>query len=418
MTIELRLAGSAPAHVSYTQVSWDVPGTPSGIDSSLDGWLSQLGEVSDEAIDFARLASAAYIADRLNRRGVTFSRSIAIHVQLLRPAVWTPLLPRMERLLSWISADKWQISISQDGALRPANMSQMCAESGTYTDVMLLSGGLDSFCGALLADGPRLFVSHSDNPTVTASQNRVWTWLAGKGVTGERVRIPLCESATKLENTTRSRALLFYALAIAVADSRRVGRVTVPENGFTSLNLSLGNDRGGALSTRSTHPWTMHLVQQLLVDAGIGVKISNPFELLTKGELVKRAHTCNPFLSEGLVETLSCAKLDGARYRGGNPNRNCGLCVACVTRRAAVLAAGLDDKTPYLATTLAGAALGQLRARRLPDLQALLTRVDSDVDEFVLLENGPYPDSYDLTAGADLCRRGFAELAAVLPGLA
>ena len=46
-----------------------------------------------------------------------------------------------------------------------------------------------------------------------------------------------------------------------------------------------------------------------------------------------------------------------------------------------------------------------------------MSRVEAEIDEFTLLQNGPYPDDFDLTAAAELCRRGFAELAALLPEL-
>lgn len=112
--------------------------------------------------------------------------------------------------------------------------------------------------------------------------------------------------------------------------------------------------------------------------------------------------------------TLSCAKLDGRTYKGGNPNHNCGLCVACLTRRGSIMAAGLDDSSRYLLTDLTGAALKELQRRRGVDIRAVLAGLQSDIDEFSVLAYGPYPDDYDLTSAADLCRRGFAELASIL----
>jgi hypothetical protein len=83
--------------------------------------------------------------------------------------------------------------------------------------VALLSGGLDSFSGAVLMEAPGVFLSHTDNPTVTGAQRRAWSWLTDSGVQGERVQISLSEASRKRENTTRTRALLFYALAVALA---------------------------------------------------------------------------------------------------------------------------------------------------------------------------------------------------------
>lgn len=416
MNLEVRPTESPPVHADSRQVRWGVPGSgESDVASSVDPRLSQLGKVSDRVIDLVRLAGAAYVADRLAKRCAGFSRTIRLHVHLTDLATWSPLLPQVERLLGWVSGDVWELSASPDSAPKPDAGEQTEFIPTDSNRVALLSGGLDSFSAAVLTTASGLFVSHTDNPIVSGVQNSSWGWLTANGVDGERVRVSLREAGGKRENTTRTRAILFYALAVGLADARGVGRVEVPENGFTGLNLSLGNDRGGVLSTRSTHPWTMYLVQTLLDDAGIEIRLVNPYEWQTKGELVSAAAAASPTFVDGVATTLSCAKLDGRTYKGGNPNRNCGLCVACLTRRASIRAAGIEDKTPYLASTLTGASLHQLQSRRDLEIRAVMTRLDTEVDEFVLLENGPYPDDYDLTAAADLCRRGLAELAALLP---
>ncbi len=419
MNLEVRPVQSQPIHHDFTQVGWGEPGeSDSDVDASLNAWLSQLGDVSDRVIDLVRLAGAAYIADRLRPRGAGFSRTMRVHVHLTDVAAWTPLLAQFERLLDWVSGDAWELSASDATAPRPVLGQQPFIPPDDVPDaVSLLSGGLDSLSGAVLKGAPGLFLSHTDNPTVTGAQRRTWNWLTSNGVEGECVRLSLNEASRKRENTTRTRALLFYALAVALADARGIDRVEVSEDGFTGLNLSLGNDRGGVLSTRSTHPWTMHLMQRLLDDAGIDIELVNPYEWQTKGELVRAAADVCPAFAEGLVTTLSCAKLDGRTYKGGNPNLNCGLCVACLTRRASIRAAGLEDKTPYLATILTGTSLDQLRSRRGLDVRAVMSRVEAEIDEFTLLENGPYPDDFDLSAAAELCRRGFAELAVVLAEL-
>ncbi len=416
MNLEVRPTESPPVHPDYRQVRWGAPrSADSDIASSVDSRLSQLGEVSDRVIDLVRLAAAAYVADRLAPRGAGFSRTMRLHVHLADPGTWSPLIPQVERLFRWVSGDVWELTASADAAPPADSEEQIELVPTKSSAVALLSGGLDSFSAAVLPSAGGLFISHTDNPTVSGAQNSSWEWLTTNGVDGERIRIALREADGKRENTTRTRAILFYALAVALADARGLDRVEVPENGFTGLNLSLGNDRGGVLSTRSTHPWTMHLVQTLLDDAGIDAQLVNPYEWQTKGELVSAAAAASTTFIDGVATTLSCAKLDGRTYKGGNPNRNCGLCVACLTRRASIRAAGIEDKTPYLATTLTGTSLDQLRSRRDLDVRALMTRLDTEIDEFVLLENGPYPEDYDLTAAADLCRRGLDELAALLP---
>ncbi|MBE0418389.1 MAG: hypothetical protein IBX63_11575 [Coriobacteriia bacterium] len=281
----------------------------------------------------------------------------------------------------------------------------------------LISGGLDSMAAAVIgAEGPRrAFVAHWDNPTVKGSQDRVWNWLKDvPGIDSEYRQVRIAETAKKREESTRSRSLLFFALAVALATASGCGEVEVPENGFTSLNPSLGNNRGGVLSTRSTHPWTIRQVQQVLNALGLEVHLQNPYELVTKGELVALANRNSSF-SEGVPFTLSCGKMDGRLYRGGNPNYNCGLCVACLTRRGSLLAAGVLDETQYLMDTVKAESMPYLTERRAADVLAVRSAAEKDIDQFTLLAQGPFPDEYDLSEAAELCKRGLAELARALP---
>jgi hypothetical protein len=157
-------------------------------------------------------------------------------------------------------------------------------------------------------------------------------------------------------------------------------------------------------------------MRSLLADAGIQVDLVNPYELLTKGELVgAAAEACESF-TDGIAMTLSCAKLNG-QYLGGNPNHNCGLCIACLTRRGGMLASGLSDTTPYLADTLVGDRLATLKRNRRGDVQAVRAGLSRPIDEFALTGLSQFPDEYDLAAATDLAHRGFAELAAVLDSL-
>lgn len=412
---ELRPAGGQPQDSDFIQLVWGSRDGQAGtISANLDPWLADIGPVSSAAIDLVRIAAAAYMADRQVRRGEGYSRTIRIHVQVTDVEPWGDAVDDLARLLHWLTADLWDISVAADELERPKPIE---ASEEPPEMVSLLSGGLDSMAGALAGplEARRLFVGHSDNPTVKASQDRTWSWL--KDVLVEDCgykQVHLCEVATKQESSTRSRCLLFFALASGIASANGTRIVEVPENGFTSLNPALGNNRGGVLSTRSTHPWTIHQFQRILEKLDIDVLMRNPYETLTKGELVARANRSIP-IADGVPMTLSCGKLDGHFYKGGNPNHHCGLCVACLTRRGAILASGVRDDTPYLFETLDAGQRSRLLGRRDADVRAVRAAVARDVDEFTLLAQGPYPEDYDLASAAELCRRGIAELARALP---
>ena len=129
------------------------------------------------------------------------------------------------------------------------------------------------------------------------------------------------------------------ALGVALATVRGARIVEVPENGHTSLNPPLGPDRGGALTTRSTHPRTFARLNAIVAALGLDVEVGNPHGDKTKGELVALANAAAPGdFAAGVSDTLSCAKLNGNYYKGGNPNYACGLCVAACPEQAISLA--------------------------------------------------------------------------------
>jgi 7-cyano-7-deazaguanine synthase in queuosine biosynthesis len=407
---ELRPLASGSRVPNAKQLTWGSPGEPlAQIVASIDPWLQQLGGPSGYATDLVRVATAAYIADRLTRRPRHFVRSLALHVQVSNAEAWAPLLQPVVDLLYWLTGDTWALDVSTEDPIdrRPA------VETDVVETIALLSGGLDSFCGAVLA-GPRSrrLVSHADNNTIVkGAQNRAYAWLADHIPGVPLLRVTVTQREAKQESSSRSRSLLFLALGVAVADASRASIVEVPENGFTSLNLPLSADRGGALSTRSTHPTTLHRFNQLLSELGIRTRVVDPYAALTKGEfLAQAAARADHSFAHGAAETLSCGKLDGARYTGGNANYHCGLCMPCIVRRGAFIRAAIPDETMYLSELLGGDARQRLLSNRSGDVTAIKWAVGHGVDDVSILGAGPYPPGFDLDVAHDLCERGLAEL--------
>jgi 7-cyano-7-deazaguanine synthase in queuosine biosynthesis len=350
------------------------------------------------------------MADRRSPRRQGFSRTIELHIQLVDTEPWADVLDDVADLLFWLSGDAWRISLSSDGLGVPTPTAEPPADVDT---VALLSGGLDSFCGAVVAGTERrLFLGHWDNPTVKGAQNAVKRWLdsaLGGDVRYEQLRIVQAEK--KRESSSRSRALLFMALSAALAESCGARIVEVPENGYTSLNPPLGPERGGALSTRSTHPHTIAEFNRLLESLGLTVRISDLYAALTKGQLVCKAEAVGlADFEQGVASTLSCGKLDGGRYRGGNPNYHCGLCFPCIVRRGAIATAGMADKTVYLSNTLTGASLAKLRANRNSDVLAVRRALLEGFTDETLLAMGSFPPGFDLDRAAEVCETGLTEM--------
>jgi hypothetical protein len=412
--LELRPVTSPRTDEEALDVKW-APVSDGGGDlkTSISPCLEELGDVPAAAIDLVRIATAAYLADASTERTRTFTRSLDILVHVRSEDPWSDeLLEKLANLLSSLSGDRWSIAVVPDESEVDCDEA---AETKEVARVALFSGGLDSFAGAVLSfqEGEVLFLGHVDNGIVKGVQDRATSWLADKGRAVDFLQIRHGSKARKVERTYRTRAALFMALASAVAVARAAKVVEVPENGYTSLNPPLGPERGGALSTRSTHPYTIHGFNEILDALGLDVTVSNPHQDKTKGELVQAAAAQLTPFAEGAALTLSCGKFDGNYYIGGDVNKHCGLCVPCVVRRASLLATGVADETPYLSETLDPPARDKLLDRRADDVFALKMALAEGLEIEDLIDLTPYPPGFDLERALDLCRRALAEISLV-----
>lgn len=414
---ELSLAGTAAVDGTAVALRWPNQGNETDTVVSDLGWdLAALGTVPDAAVDLARFAVGAYIADRLTYRGTGFSRTISLSVAVTDPDRWrTGSFDDLAQLLSWLTGDAWTLQALPN----PASAATPAGSAPGPAPVSLLSGGLDSFLGAvhLLADDPEIrFVGHRDAAkSVRGSQSRVGRWLANNySPAPSYSRFEVRQAGTPKERSSRSRSLMFAALGVAAAAGCGGSTLHVPENGYTSLNLPLHANRAGALSTRSTHPETFRRLNALLGALSVPVAVVNPFQSLTKGEAMAQVAASGP--PDGWLDaaagTISCSKLDGGYLAGGDPNLNCGLCVPCLVRRGTFLAAGQPDATAYLVDRVTGPARDALIQRRRSDIEAVRYAAVAGVDED-LIDGGTWPPDQDLDATSDLVRRGLAELASV-----
>ena len=380
--------------------------------SRLDPWLSSLGRIPPSVSDLVRIAFAALLADRAQRRGEYWTRSVDLRVYVAQPRKWTKAIGTVEALLGYLSGDTWTIEFAKDEPLE----SKVPKSDLTRKAVYLFSGGLDSFAAAIIAQSQLphedlTFISHRDNTVIAGAQNRSTDWLKstlGEGC--EWLRFGLRQAGSPIEASSRTRAFLFMALGVAAAAARGAKDVLVPENGFTSLNPPLQMDRAGSLSTRSTHPETFRLFSNLLVELGIEISVTNPYEWHTKGELLKEAQALCPTLENAIALTFSCGKIDGRVYKGGNVNHNCGLCFSCVVRRSSIAAAGLTDRTTYLVHELKKTPMKKLIKRRRSDIAAMKWMLATGVDSDDLIASSPFPRSFDFDHADQLLVRALKEL--------
>ena len=293
--------------------------------------------------DFVTIAFSAIAADQSVSRSTTvdgWTRSIELTVSVFDRTPWAAQRERLESALGFLTGDIWKLDIRGNGvppptARRKAPLGGDC--------VTLLSGGMDSLVGGidLTRQGRTpIFVSQivkGDAPTQLLYAQKLKA--AGRPHQwSPRISVP-----SDSERSTRARSIGFLAFASLASTIIAPGGgspvdIIVPENGFISLNVPLSPGRLGSLSTRTTHPVFLKLIQEIWLSAGIPARIAFPYGFKTKGELMQQC------LDQGLLRELAGRSTSCSRFlRHGY--KHCGRCIPCLVRRAAFLRAGIPDTT-------------------------------------------------------------------------
>ncbi|MBX3582850.1 MAG: 7-cyano-7-deazaguanine synthase [Rhizobiaceae bacterium] len=298
------------------------------------------------AWDFAALSMAVVAADEgCPRTGSAdgWTRQIELTVAVADSNFWAGQAADMARMLAFLTGDMWTLSFISGGH-QPAPDKNAAWRPEDV--VCLLSGGLDSLIGALdlVKKGKRpLFVSQVAKGD--KRQQRVFAQTISPGSLhlqmNHNARMPHTS-----ERSQRARSMGFFGFGALAATSLKAyeagGRVplVIPENGYISINVPLTPLRRGSLSTRTTHPHFLAMLQQVFNAAGLRIDIANPYQLKTKGEMLKGC------LDQPRLKNLASYSTSCGRYaRSGF--RQCGRCVPCLVRRAAFGEWGGGDATPY-----------------------------------------------------------------------
>lgn len=316
----------------------------------------------DAALDLFYLSLMVYYVDwkvvRVDQDDA-WTRDLELYIPVKSLALWERNGQTIKAALDFLTGDHWTLHFRE---CIPLTDEEAAYSKGRHhfrrsvrkidTDTLcMLSGGLDSFIGAidLLKEGKQpLFVSHyGGGKGVKMYQDDVVSSIASHfGVDRKRFFRFYAAAMNGTENSTRSRSLMFFAHAIAIASG--MGHhvdLFVPENGVISLNIPLTPMRSGSLSTRTTHPYFMGLLQTLLNDLGIDVTLVNPYQFFTKGEMMLNCKD-KPYLNGMYHKTLSCSHPDQGRWSGEDAG-HCGECLPCTIRKAAIKKAGLADTSNY-----------------------------------------------------------------------
>lgn len=341
------------------------PGLNPNIRIELPSFVDQLAHVPSRMLDLLEIAAYVYCADRWTNRGAKdsveyhrWSRQFRFHIKVRDFAFWSQpsTCNKLNAALSFLSGDReFRFEFQVGHNTPPASLFDIAGVSLSDLSnrrIVLFSGGLDSLSGAyeiLQSTSDKLcLVSHrSSQPQVGHTQDNLVQALQSRfpkrvdhykfhcNLTGHRAA----------EETQRTRMFLYASIAVAIAATGGVNQISIFENGVTSLNFARRQDLLNARSTRTTHPKTIRLLQELFQAIAVGdFTICTPFFWDTKADVVGR-------LADGdgrdlISSAVSCSRT----FLPIGSASHCGECSQCVDRRFACYAAGLeeiDDSVPY-----------------------------------------------------------------------
>lgn len=369
-------------------------------------------EAVPRAWDFLSLALSVVTADLADWRSESadgWTRELDLTVAVADPAFWNSQASAIETALKFLSTDRWRLTFVDGGAQPtpprdPVRPQEDC--------VVLLSGGLDSLIGAIdLASAGRKPLAVSN---IVRGDGDNQATFAGAIAGGVR-HLALNHNAKPpwaKEDSQRARSLIFIAFGVLAATSLAAyhdgGDVPfyVCENGFIAINPPLTGSRLGSLSTRTAHPEFLNRIQDVISAAGLRVRIVNPYEYSTKGEMLKRC------ADQALLKTLAVQSVSCGRYRVFN-YKHCGRCMPCQVRRAAFQAWGGADTTFYKFAPLGKNDGDHANFDDVRSVAMAIAEVRSDGLDAWLGSALAYPRMGDPAPIRALVERGLEELAAL-----
>jgi hypothetical protein len=422
--ITVSIAPTADTRKESASLALHFPGQSAEVNLDVDGnaLLRVSRTVPDIAQDFLTIASCIYAADKAVPRASEddrWTRHMAIEIPVEHVVTWGAVAADIEECIGFLTGDRWEISF------RHSEMRLIQKKARKYwvrerppkgAAVSLLSGGLDSFIGAVdwltsNPGAPLLLVAHYDGDVGGPGQDQRSVGESclrrfGDQFEMAQTRIGLATGST--DTSFRSRSLLFIALGCYFAEILGANTpVLIPENGPIALNYPLTPARRGSCSTRTVHPHFIAGINRVLARVGSLSPVQNPYELKTKGEMVSGCLD-QDFLEGTFVLTRSCAKFGHRRHWVDRTARSCGICIPCLFRRASLHASGRD--TERYGVKIESFATNSDTPSDLRALVTFLKKNPSDRDiARTLLGNGPF-QSDQMVPYVDLIKRMRAEV--------
>ncbi len=426
-TFDKKISSSEEKYILNTV---QLPDMPSAFGTNVfKEFKSSKIEPRDTAEELLHLSLGIYTTDQVVSRKIygfqEWSRHFILYMPVSSLEKWENAKEDLEKLLSFLSGDKWEIFFRQKVIIEGKQTKLINDDNPEKIEkVALFSGGMDSFIGALdLLEGKNKvsFVSHYKRGADKSAQTKLYENLRKKygddSFTNYQFYVQPNQqhkNATK-EETSRARSFLFLCLGLVIANTLDENiEFIVPENGLISLNVPLTGTRLSSHSTRTTHPFYLSTFKKVVLELGINNKILNPYQWKTKGEMMVECD--NQRLLKTLnSETLSCSHSENSRYSGMRPGIQCGYCVPCIIRQAAEKKSNITGTEYVHNITQSTPSQKLVSGSDIRAFKLSLKRLESKSTRnimFDILSSGPIPfeNKNELDEYINVYKRGMKEV--------
>lgn len=285
-----------------------------------------------KACDIVNVMLSAFDGDISTNGSSTYkaTREISVVATVYDIENWNKSKDKLIELLNWVSGDSFSISFEKNEKIFETFL--LATVSAQKKCITLFSGGLDSLAGAYYNFENEIssdYVGYVNKPEEGTHQKQLQKFYRKIfSKTGSEIDIRDKYQKTKTFYFQSTRSLLYLSLAISRAISNSTREIRMYENGVLSLNPDFGR-----FTTKTTHPKTIYLYNELLSSLGYDVKIVNKFEYMTKGEVIDNM---NVEFKDQIRNTFTCGQSRaGIKYKHKG---QCGVCIPCILRKISVSA--------------------------------------------------------------------------------
>lgn len=259
-------------------------------------------------------------------------KKLKLTIQVVNLEKFKSIENNLKKLIRFMSYEDWDFEFVKKE--KATTLFDMFDEK--YEKVVLLSGGLDSFTGTYFnKDKKTKYIGFNLNSREKRSQIEIKKFIDNV-INNQSIFNPhKLKNRKKIVLTQRTRSLFFFALGIVEAYLSNLKILNIYENGIMSLNPPINFSR---YTTKTTHPKTIYLFNNILTDLGLDLKIENTCINKTKAEMIKEL----PESYLKIIEKTTTCGVNRQKISFDKKYTHCGACVPCILRKITLAANDLE----------------------------------------------------------------------------